>query len=883
MAGSAKLQGSVAAGEIIKPWLILGPLYEDLSDEVQGLTLFERAGAQVGVAAMEDIAQEATRILITACPMEAEGGTLRGHPAPWDLVRRPEKYLSWGTYNISNHLGAALLSTRVAPAQPGERAWRLVLRITSRAIVAVNGKVVLDATAHPGQAVDNVWEFRFSAPLEKGDNIVNVGVFRLGRMAQVGFRLECLDSDLDAHVALPEGVSAEDRARIEEELGGLRLDTDIFYRDQPITLRMEQPPRGQVLLRLYGEGRRPIREVVPTVVEQIQQGAGARLPETGVERCEAPVSERGEVVLCPAAGLGDGLYQIEAGWWHDGREVTRAVYDVHVVTPAPYLPGDEHLEERRRLVLEHYAANVERRPIWTEVARYALGRCDEVDEGTIRDTCEFIARRNDCADFVIQGILRLMYWEREEQRLSPAINAMMKDTVLGFKYWVDEPGDTVMYMGSENHRLLFHVAEWLAGQLFPTEEFTNSRMRGLYHATKGRTYITEWLRQRGRYGFDEWHSNSYYPISMAPLINVYDFAIGEDAKLREMAGCVLDYMLFNLAQDSLNGVLGTTHGRSYGIYVKYPDFEGTSATCWLAWGTGSLTAGTSGMCPVSMATSRYRAPGILTGIALDDSSVVESRERQGYHRGAEPQHANFCVYRTPDYLISGLQDHRKGEYESSTHVAQVTLRNKVVIFWSCPHTSGEGSGLRPDYWSGHTTLPRVIQHRNVLSLTWHLSEYAWMSHCWFEQSKMDEVRYAEAHGGRWAFARVGDGYVGIWSQHGFVVGSEGQYAGRELQCAAEDNTWLVECGRRADWSSFDAFCRALEGAAIEVADGVITYHSPSVGAFVTGWDVRPTVGGEPVPLRGYPMVSSDWAYSEYDSGRLALCRGEETYTVYFGQ
>ena len=93
----------------------------------------------------------------------------------------------------------------------------------------------------------------------------------------------------------------------------------------------------------------------------------------------------------------------------------------------------------------------------------------EVDEGIIRETCEFIAARKDCADFVIQGILRLMYWEREQRRLSPEINAMMKDTVLGFKYWVDEPGDTVMYMGSENHRLLFHVAEWMAGQLFPTE------------------------------------------------------------------------------------------------------------------------------------------------------------------------------------------------------------------------------------------------------------------------------------------------------------------------------------------------------------------------------------------------------------------------------
>ena len=123
------------------------------------------------------------------------------------------------------------------------------------------------------------------------------------------------------------------------------------------------------------------------------------------------------------------------------------------------------------------------------------------------------------------------------------------------------------------------------------------------------------------------------------------------------------------------------------------------------------------MGPVTVASSLYQLPKILTDIATDEEAVVESKIRQGIVR-TSARHADFVVYRTPDYLISGLQDHRKGEFESSTHVAQVTLGNKVVIFWSCPHTSGEGSGLRPDYWSGSTTLPRVIQHRNVMSLTW---------------------------------------------------------------------------------------------------------------------------------------------------------------------
>ncbi len=290
------------------------------------------------------------------------------------------------------------------------------------------------------------------------------------------------------------------------------------------------------------------------------------------------------------------------------------------------------------------------------------------------------------------------------------------------------------------------------------------------------------------------------------------------------------------------------------------------------------------MAPVTIATSEYELPKILADIATDDQAVVESRVRQGILRGTA-RHANFCVYRTPDYLISGLQDHRKGEYESSTHVAQVTLvapspsNRKAVVFWSCPHTSGEGSGLRPDYWSGHTTLPQVIQYRNVMSLTWRLSEFAWMTHCFFEQARFDEVRLA----GNWAFARLGRGYVGIYSQNGMAPGENGRYAGRELQCYAPENTWLVECGREADWGSFDAFVDALTAAQIEENEGAITYASPSVGRFVAGWDVTPTIDGEPISLRGYPLVDSPWAHAEFGSGELTIRYGDEVYEVWFNQ
>ncbi len=106
------------------------------------------------------------------------------------------------------------------------------------------------------------------------------------------------------------------------------------------------------------------------------------------------------------------------------------------ISPKLAPQGDDKLDERRKLVLAHYAESVEPgiHEIWSAVAHYALGEYEQVDESIIRRTCQFIAARKDCADFVIQGVLRLMFWERAGEHLSPEINALMKDTILGFKY-----------------------------------------------------------------------------------------------------------------------------------------------------------------------------------------------------------------------------------------------------------------------------------------------------------------------------------------------------------------------------------------------------------------------------------------------------------------
>ena len=859
----------VRAGEAIKPWLVWGPVFENVSARVPGLSLFEQVDGSGGRALLEEVIGEARAFLAGLQPAEAGAAAFRGQSAAWSLARGPEPFLSWGGYFTQNHLAALAAACTLAPQPPGARRWRLQTRIASYVLVALNGQVIFETPLKPASIMEGLEnaEYTFEAALPPGESQLAVLLLRVGRMARVGFRLDALDGgDLQVRTALPQGVDAAARSRLEEQAAGICLERDVLYPQHPLRLRLGGLPVPEFPLALTlsgpGEGQPRAWQVAP-------------------DRPGLP-----ELQLLPdCAALPDGDYRLDCAWQGPGgRPLTALSFALHKTSPTPDDPGFERLEARKQQALQHYAAGWDARPIWNQLACYALGRYEQVDEGVLRAACEFIAARADTSDFVIQAVLRLLYWEKKSPHLSPGLRALMKETVLGFKYWVDEPGDTVMWMDSENHRFLFHSAEWLAGQLYPLDEFSNSRQRGLFHALKGRTYAAEWMRQRGRYGFDEWHSNTYYPASMLPLFNIYDFAPYEDHKFRYLAGALLDYAFFNLAADAYRGALGTTHGRTYLSHLMHPDFEGTSSLMWTAFGRGALRREGGAMGPVAFATSAYRLPEILARIATDDQAVVESRVRQGIATKGDQEFypnrerfADFRVYRTPDYLLCGLQDYRPGQYDPAVHTAQVTLGNKALIFWSCPYTSNTGGGLRPDYWSGNAAMPRVVMQANLLSLTYRLANQAWLSHCYFEPARFDEVRLA----GQWAFARAGGGYVGIWSQHGYHLGRSGQYAGRELVCETPENTWLVECGRAADWGSFDAFCAALSAAAVDCADGVVSYASPSAGRFVTGWQVQPTLAGQPIALHDYPLVDSPWAHSDFGSGVIKIRHGSLTHELHF--
>jgi hypothetical protein len=261
-----------------------------------------------------------------------------------------------------------------------------------------------------------------------------------------------------------------------------------------------------------------------------------------------------------------------------------------------------------------------------QVCRVAMGH--EVDVDSIQGACDKLDVRQDTADFSAAALVRMLYLDDETSALDPDTRALIEDTLLGFKYWLDEPGVDQMCFWTENHQALFHSSELLVGQLFPDTVFSNNGMTGAEHAAHAAPYVERWLDLRGRFGFSEWHSNVYFNEDIPALVNLADYA--EDPIIRAKAAAVLDIVAFDLANNMVDGIFATVHGRTY--ESKFIDGlkESTDEAAWIMLGLGeySSTGDFSGSFLAS--SGEYFTPEILEDIGVAASGEHEHRQRDSW-------------------------------------------------------------------------------------------------------------------------------------------------------------------------------------------------------------------------------------------------------------
>ena len=282
-------------------------------------------------------------------------------------------------------------------------------------------------------------------------------------------------------------------------------------------------------------------------------------------------------------------------------------------------------EARRLEFTEYSAASTGSGQLYAQVSRLAAGKA--VDEGAIRSALQFVDGRNDTSDFRVTALIRI-YLSAKPNLISDALLKDIRKTLIGFKYSPDEPGaNDLLSMQTENHQILFHSDEYLAGQLFPEETFANNGKTGRWHMQHAKSLTLGWVNTRAKAGFSEWDSNNYYPEDIGALMNLDDYA--QDNEVASRSAMLLDVVFFDIAVDSFRGTYGTSHGRSYVPAILSGRSEATTGVEWIAWGMGTK-GNPDNMAAVYLATSpKYRVPSIIQAIAQDMPRELISRKCQG--------------------------------------------------------------------------------------------------------------------------------------------------------------------------------------------------------------------------------------------------------------
>ena len=149
----------------------------------------------------------------------------------------------------------------------------------------------------------------------------------------------------------------------------------------------------------------------------------------------------------------------------------------------------------------------------------------------------------DTADFDLTYMMNLWYGYRDV--LPADVRTAMEGHMRSFKYWFTDPQPTgtidQRYYWSENHRLLFHADEYLAGQAFPSDVFSSDGNTGAWHKERARGFIDAWLTEKARFGFTEWHSDVYYQKTADALLTIVEWV--DDPASSQRASMVLDLAL----------------------------------------------------------------------------------------------------------------------------------------------------------------------------------------------------------------------------------------------------------------------------------------------------------------------------------------------------
>ncbi|WP_176086717.1 hypothetical protein [Martelella sp. HB161492] len=594
----------------------------------------------------------------------------------------------------------------------------------------------------------------------------------------------------------------------------------VFGGDEPLELAFDRPASSDVVVEARVHQSVHMRHLPPLLEARATLKAG---------------SDR--VMLALPASLPDDYHALDVTLSVGESRVHRDIAFALLREQSAATFADE-LETRKRLALSYLAEHGEQRP-GRVLARLALG----LDLGpacfaALDDTLTAIEDRRDCSDFVMVPLLWIR--SRWADRLPANVRARIDAAILGYRYWMDEPGNDAMWFWSENHVLCFHVSELIAGRLFADAIFTNSGLLGREHAALAERRLARWFDAIEDHGLAEWNSAAYYPIDFIGLLAL-EHCVGDNLKAR--AKTVLDRLFTMIALHVINGVAAGTMGRAYDKELRAGPLSELAPFATVAFGRGWLNRGVAAL-PMFCA-GRYAPPaGLEALVRPEDGQAVTARYVQGYGRAAQ-----LSLYKTATMQLSASIDAAPGKKGHQQHLIDVQAAGHPMarVWVNHPGADDPWGEDRPSYWAGNGIMPRVAMFENIVLVLSDLGDNPRLAftHAYAPLSVFDDCRT----GPDWLALRAGGGFVLLKATGPILPVNSGPGAGIEHRVQGRTTGWAIMIGDLPD-GDLAPVAELAEAGALRLETGPLRLVFTAPGRPELTLDYRDglSVDGRPHPF-----------------------------------
>ncbi|MTK14286.1 MAG: hypothetical protein F8N39_20145, partial [Clostridiaceae bacterium] len=429
---------------------------------------------------------------------------------------------------------------------------------------------------------------------------------------------------------------------------------------------------------------------------------------------------------------------------------------------------------------------------------------------------------HDCADFTLVPLLwcRIRYGEA----ITAPVREKVDAAILGFRYWMDEPGNDVQWYFSENHALLFHTAAYLAGPHCPPTRCARADRLGADQATVGADRIRAWLAHFESCEMAEWNSAPYFPIDLKGLTALAGLA--PDADIAGRARSAISRLIELIARSAHQGLMTASQGRSYEHTLRAGRSLELSGLSRLLWGRGWY--GGRFHCLPQLALllrdHQFTIPEALAGVAVyQGNGALEWCYAQGANRIAKLYH-----YKTRDIAMGSIAAYRWGEWgyqETALHL-RLGERPESQVWINHPGETIQCGYGRPSYWGGCGTLPRVHQYRGLAILDFSVHpEQPDFTHAWVPTSEFDPIAQP---GPRLPIASA-QGKATISGSRPVSPVTTGPTAHCEVRLPGRNGRWIIRLDDQACPTGLAAFSKRFGSLAVQEAGGGFVVAAPASG------------------------------------------------------